>query len=105
MYNKIFELYAKVLDDKELPLETKQELFNEIRKIMSPTDNRWNFLYVILALGLVALAVPAFAFAQLASDGKVDIPEALLSIAATAIGALAGLITRMSKSTVPEDTP
>ena len=98
MYDKIFDLYTKVLEDKELPPEKKEEMFNEIRKITSPIDNRWNFRYVIFALALVALAVPAFALWR----ADAQIPDALLSIAATAIGALAGLLTRMSKPNTPD---
>src|SRR5262245_26159216 len=98
MYDKIFDLYGKVLADKELPPEKKEEMFNEIRKITSPIDNRWNFRWVIFALALVALAVPVYAL----SHGDAKIPDALLSIAATAIGALAGLLTRMSKPNAPD---
>ena len=72
-------------------------MFNEIRKLMSPDQNRWNFRYVIVPLALVALSVPIYAFTLIFNSLTVDIPEALLSLGSTALGALAGFLTHYTQ--------
>ena len=72
-------------------------MLNEIRKLMSPDQNRWNFRWVILSLALVALSVPIYAFTLVSKSQTVDIPEAILSLGATALGALAGYLTHYTQ--------
>lgn len=48
-----------------LPRCEKKMLLNEIRKLMPPDENRWNFRYVIWTLALVALSVPVTAAWQI----------------------------------------
>jgi hypothetical protein len=65
--------------------------------------DRWNFWYVILALALIALSVPVYALLHYLGDppaqGDLKVPETLLSIAATSVGALAGFLMREDRVT------
>lgn len=98
MNNDIFALYEKVLDDPKLDtVEKKKEMFNEIRKLMSPEQNRWNFRYAILPLAFIGLSVPIYAILQIFFGKEIAIPEALLSLASTAVGALAGFIAQYAQ--------
>jgi hypothetical protein len=72
----------------------KLELLDQIRKLRSPEENRWNYWYVILTLAILALSVPIYAFAQLIGHGEGKFPEPLLSVASTSVGALAGFLVR-----------
>ena len=83
----IFDLYGKVIDGS-YPITEKEKMFNEIRKLMPPEDNRWNFRYVIIPLTLVVFSVPVYLF----FFNTADMPEALLSLASTALGALAAYL-------------
>lgn len=89
MQNDMHDLYKMVLENKELSLKDKKELLDEIRKLGPGNENRWNFRYVIWALALVALSSPVIQ----AWWGSDDIPQGLLTISSTAVGALAAFIT------------
>lgn len=94
MDNEVSELYKSILEDKELDLEKKKELLDEIRKLKPASDNRWNFRYVIWALALVALSSPLVYVVH----GEIkDFPEGLMALSSTAVGALAAFITSSLK--------
>jgi hypothetical protein len=97
MRTELFDLYIKVLDDQTLNFKQKRQMLNEVRKVMSPEQNRWNFRYVILPLALVALSVLIYAVVLLGFRGAgpsfPEIPAPLLSVGSTAVGALAGFLT------------
>ena len=51
MNAKVFGLYESILKSGKLAwwdVRQKKALLNEIRKLMAPTENRWNFRWVIL---------------------------------------------------------
>lgn len=94
MNPELIELHKKVLDDNSLNFEQKKEMLDEIRKMIPPDQNRWNFRYAIMPLAVIALATPAYALiAAIRHTSPIDIPEALLSLSSTAIGALAAFLT------------
>lgn len=88
MSSEVVKIYRDIIEDEKLELEQKKELLSEVRKIISPDENRWNFRFVIWTLALVALSVPVWAMWKSA-----DIPQALLSLSSTAVGALAGFLS------------
>jgi len=111
MNAKVFGLYESILKSGKLAwwdVRQKKALLNEIRKLMAPTENRWNFRWVILALIVLAFAVPGYAFWQLARGGPSDqLPPELLTLGATAVGALAGFLrpTRENGDSSNQDPP
>jgi hypothetical protein len=103
---QIYDLYSQILNsDRTVP--EKKAMWNEVRKLMSPDDNRWNFRYVVIPLALLALAVPIYAFTLAFRDQPVDIPQALNSLGSAGVGALAAFLTQYSQSRrgVPAETP
>lgn len=94
MSYEIVELYKTVLyaPKDHLSFDEKREILNDIRKIMPPDENRWNFRYVIFTLALIALSVPGVAVWLIWLD-RGDIPQGLLSLGSTAVGALAAFLT------------
>jgi len=86
--DKLFELHKAVLKDETLSFWKKRSLLNELRKTMPAEQNRWNFRWIVWTLALIALSVPAW----LACTGKSEIPQGLLSLASTALGALAAFV-------------
>jgi hypothetical protein len=88
------DLYLKIIEMPNLKPGEREDLLNDVRKLQSPEVNRWNFRYVIFALAMLALSVPIYAMWQLAVGSESRIPDALLSVAATAVGALAGFVTQ-----------
>jgi len=98
----VHSLSDAVIRNNEIPHENKLELLDAIRKLRSPEENRWNFWYVILALALIALSVPVYALLHYIGNAQAQselvIPDALLSIAATSVGALAGFLMHRGRS-------
>ena len=111
MNAKVFGLYESILKSGKLAwwdVRQKKALLNEIRKLMAPTENRWNFRLVILALIVLAFTVPGYAFWQLAKGEPPDkLPAELLTLGATAVGALAGFLrpTRENGDSSNQDPP
>jgi hypothetical protein len=50
MRSDVVDLYVRVLDDPNLTFRQKRIMLNEVRKVMAPEQNRWNFRYVIIPL-------------------------------------------------------
>ena len=72
----------------------KQKIISELRKAL-PTD-RWTFRWVIWGLIVVVLIPVAGVFLIWLIKGSIDvnsIPQGLISLASTALGALAAFIT------------
>ena len=106
MNPELISLYRAVLETHKdrLSFQEKKDLLNDIRKLVAPDENRWNFRYVIWILALVALSVPAAAF-WLIYLGKGDVPQALLSLGSTAVGALAALLApHFKRKDEPQDS-
>ncbi len=89
-------LYKGVLDS-DLEMADKKELLDEIRKLQPATDNRHNFRNAMLALIFVAAIGPlayGITFAIAAGTGNtVSMPQALIALSSTAVGALAAYMT------------
>jgi hypothetical protein len=104
----ILRLHMKILEDTNLSFEQKVALFDEVRKVMPAEQNRWTLRWIIWFLGAAVISAPLYALVQFVafhwgtpvsmptgttlSDIR-DIPAALLSIASTALGALATFLT------------
>ena len=88
--NKISTLYTLVINDKEVSMEDKKVLLDEIRKLKPASENRWNFRYIIWALAIVALVSP---LTVLVHGYTASFPEGVLALSSTAVGALAAFIT------------
>ena len=93
MSDDIYSLSGSVIN-QGIDHAKKLELLDQIRKLRSPEENRWNYWYVILTLAILALSVPIYAFAQFIWNSEGKFPEALLSVASTSVGALAGFLVR-----------
>lgn len=85
---EIVALYRSIIESN-LPLPDKLQYFDEIRKLRPASENRWNFRWVILALALVATLSPL----ALASGWVTTLPEGVLGLSSTAVGALAAYVT------------
>lgn len=90
MDTEVIALYKSICENNSLDIGTKQVLLDEIRKLKPASENRWNFRYVIWALAIVALASP---LTMLLTQATIEIPDGVLSLSSTAVGALAAFIT------------
>ncbi|MFT5757714.1 MAG: hypothetical protein ACI9LM_002450 [Alteromonadaceae bacterium] len=98
MDNDIVELCRQIVSDKETSLKEKKALLNEIRKLLPASENRWNFRWVMFGLGLVALSAPLiYIFGNIFCFSSGNIPEGLLALSSTSVGALAAFITSSIK--------
>ena len=88
----IVALYRAVIESN-LPLSEKREYLDEVRKLAPASENRWNFRWVILALALIAISSPLALLTHMVSS----IPEGMLGLSSTAVGALAAYITSALK--------
>ena len=89
---EIVTLYKAIIESN-LEKPEKLEYLNEIRKLTPASENRWNFRWVILTLALIAISSP-LALVTRAVD---TIPEGLLGLSSTAVGALAAYVTSALK--------
>jgi hypothetical protein len=93
MTKEVTALYELVLRSGR-PVCEQKKLLNEVRKLLPAEGNRWNFRYVIFTLALVALSVPVVAGVLLCRGKEIDLPEGLLALASTAVGALAAFVSQ-----------
>lgn len=87
-------LMKLVLENPELsPNETKI-LLNEIRKARPALEDRWIYRWVVYFLGgAVLLTVGGtLLLLYLTSVNGIEIPDGIIALGSTAIGALAGLL-------------
>ena len=89
-------LIELVITDNEISADRKIALINEIRKAKPPIQDRWLFRSVVWILGAAVLIATFYGFADL-QQGQ-DVPDGLIALASTAVGALAGLIAPSSSS-------
>lgn len=75
--------------------EEKRLLVREINRHGPASRNRWTMRGVIFCLCLVALTAPVYIVALHVHSGS-ELPQALVSLSSTALGALAGLLTQRS---------
>ena len=93
MDSELVALSKSVIESATLDFNQKKELLDEIRKLRPASENRWNHRYVIWTLALVAISTPiAFVFKI-----QTEIPDVLVALSSTAIGALAAFMTSALK--------
>jgi hypothetical protein len=92
MNAQLVELIRQVIVS-DRPANEKKMLLNELRKLMSPEENRWHFRYVLWTLALMALSIPIAVLWGLAKSTDFQVPDGLLSLGSAAIGALAAFLT------------
>lgn len=98
MDNDIVELCRQIVSNKDTSLKEKKALLNEIRKLLPASENRWNFRWVMFGLSLVALSAPLiYILGNKFGFAPGDIPEGLLALSSTSVGALAAFITSSVK--------
>ncbi|TYC62197.1 hypothetical protein ETQ85_01190 [Zoogloea oleivorans] len=101
-------LFKDVLDSS-LDIQDKKILMNELRKSAPPDENRWNFRIVVWTLAIVAISIPGYVLwtTSIGLGGsagiprEIKIPEGLLSLGSTAIGALAAFLTSQRRKDEP----
>jgi hypothetical protein len=102
MSDPITHLVEKIIDSRH-DLRDKKALLNEVRKIMAPEQNRWNFRFAIWTLATVAISIPVVVIVNLckaeATNNVLDVPDGLLSLGSAAIGALAAFLTPYAQRT------
>jgi len=92
--NTVSNLYSVVISDKNMDIETKKILLDEIRKLKPPGENKWNFRSIVIVLGIIALIAPLTVLFHGYAD---TFPPGVLSLSSTAVGALAAFITSSLK--------
>ncbi|MBV6518160.1 MAG: hypothetical protein DCC43_16015 [Candidatus Brocadia sp.] len=91
------ELMKLVITDTNLQPVEKKKLLNELRK--SSGADRWTYRSAIWILGTVGLlTVGAIWYLSISNGFKAEnIPQGLVAIGSSAVGGLAGLLTRLSQ--------
>lgn len=74
-----------------LTIKEKKVLINEIRKLQAPLEDRWVYRYVVGFLGAGGILTAVFVFI-LALQDKNNIPDGLIALGASAVGALGGML-------------
>jgi L-asparagine transporter-like permease len=92
MNDNVFEMYKSVIDS-ERTIKEKKELLNEIRKLVPGNQNRWNFRWVIWALAAIAIVSPLTFIGTYFNLTDPKVPDAVIALSSTAVGALAAYIT------------
>lgn len=98
MNDPITRLVEKIIDGN-YDLKEKKVLLNEVRKIMSPEQSRWNFRYAIWTLALIALSIPIIILLRCGTAPEDAVPDGLLSLGSAAVGALAAFLTPYTQRT------
>ncbi len=62
-----------------------------------PMDNKWIFLFIVSVVGLVLVSTITIASILIFRDGNVKVPEFLVSLSSTALGAIVGLLAPSPK--------
>lgn len=84
------ELYKVIIENPDLDVKSKEKLLSQVRKLKPANENIWNQRSVIIALGIVAVVPLLF----IMCSNLAEEINSILPISATAVGALAALITR-----------
>jgi uncharacterized integral membrane protein len=91
-------IILEILKDEKTTVDEKSRLLNELRKSMTPANNRWNAWYVLFGLIAIAIAAPVFFVVALYLQKPPELPQALISLSATAVGALAAYLTTIAQA-------
>ena len=94
--SEVVLMYRSIIES-DMEMDDKLKYLDEVRKLKPPSENRWNFRYVIWAIALVAISSPLMFLAFAVQGKEVDPPEAMLTLSSTAVGALAAYITSALK--------
>nr|WP_320189843.1 hypothetical protein [uncultured Desulfobacter sp.] len=95
---ELIQLYKEIIENERFNIQEKTKLLDEVRKIKHPQQNRWNYWYVIFALALISFSTPIAYALKILTGQEATIPEGLLSLSSTAVGALAGFLTASLKN-------
>jgi len=77
----------------------KLKLISELRKLRPPLQDRWIFRFVVWFLGAISLL--SLIFIVILACKKEDVPDAILSLGAVAVGALAGVLVPSNNTPEP----
>jgi hypothetical protein len=97
--SKIDDAMYNVATDRQMSASEKLQVIRELQKAL-PTD-RWTLRYIVV--GLVALVIlpvlfiigfACWVYLRTGQVAGTEIPQSLVSLASTALGALAAYITR-----------
>jgi len=106
MDQNLYNLHMQVLSDSTYSYKQKKGMLHQVRKLTPADQNRWNFRFVLIPIMAIALTIPIYVLFQMAKGvnmGDITIPEALVSLGSTALGALAAFFTHYVRS--QEETP
>lgn len=101
---KFFDLVEQVLKNDKLEVSDKKKMLNELRKLLAPEQNRWNFRYAIWTLAILALSIPIVAIWSFYKKGAMEIPAGLLSLGSAAVGALAAFLSSFAQKKESESS-
>ncbi|MCX2432821.1 hypothetical protein OQX64_18880 [Pedobacter sp. GR22-10] len=87
----------KVLSDRDLKVEEKLKLIDELRKNNPVTTDRWAPRVAIWILGLTVITTVICVTVIILNEEKSN--EGLIAIGSAAVGGLAGLISQSPRKT------
>lgn len=89
----VTHLVREIKQSPELLNELNNNPLGFLEKVQEPKplENKWIFLFIVSIVGVVLLATVAMG-SILIVNGKTDVPEFLVSISSTALGAIVGLL-------------
>lgn len=91
--DSVIDLMKIVLQQTDLPTKEKRELLDEIRKARPALEDRWVYRAVIYCLGGAVVLTVIGVFVLIGARPTAAIPDGLIALGSTAIGALAGLLS------------
>ncbi len=85
-------LSKSILENTDTTVDEKKELLREIRRFGHPIDDKWLYRCVVWILGIVAIfALVSSTWILIDNNDKtVTVPNGIVALGSTAIGALAG---------------
>lgn len=93
------QLATWVAEDPALRQEVANDPVGTLQRLARPLDaDVWIYRIVVLLLGATILAVVIGAFILVVNKNNAQVPDALLALGSGALGALAGLLTPISRS-------
>ncbi|MCX2586081.1 MULTISPECIES: hypothetical protein [unclassified Pedobacter] len=92
-----YALMEKVLSDRDLKVEEKLKLIDELRKNNPVTTDRWAPRVAIWILGLTVITTVICVTVIILNEEKSN--EGLIAIGSAAVGGLAGLISQSPRKT------
>jgi hypothetical protein len=92
----INELARKIAQDPELEQKIKDNPVNALAELASPIlTDKWIYRIVVVALGsliIISIVGALYLTSQSTATYEFQVPDAVLALGSTAIGALAGLL-------------